>query len=164
MKHYLSIKYKTTDQCVVIVIQILTYHGGRTSGIFVFQRWDQVSKQCNKKLYCLENRTYSLILFSLSFLLVKCQGSALYSRIKNMHFILMYSRCIYLFDSQCSRVLKRKEKISDEVVWQTPLNDISSKQHNTHKKIFHFIWLDSFPLLSQRTRTRHYFPINPNWQ
>ena len=25
------------------------------------------------------------------------------------------------------------------------------------------IWLDSFPLLSQRTRTRHYFPINPNW-
>ena len=26
------------------------------------------------------------------------------------------------------------------------------------------VWLDSFPLLSQRTRTRHYFPINPNWQ
>ena len=26
------------------------------------------------------------------------------------------------------------------------------------------IWLDSFPLLSQRTRTRHYVPINPNWQ
>ena len=24
-------------------------------------------------------------------------------------------------------------------------------------------WLDSFPLLSQRRRTRHYFTINPNW-
>ena len=46
-----------------------------------------------------------------------------------------------------------------------PLNIVSFKDSTGDAILFSIlIWLDYFPLLSQRTLTRNYFPISPNWQ